>query len=304
MDNDHSGVRIHCGRLSLACFFVARSDSSKNSASDSSKKVAKAAKAGSTPSSSVGREQRSLGFPMAMAGVIVLGIALVAFAWDARDVDALSPSFDDHWHLPVGIYDCTSEGFLPNLDDPGLANSGIHTHGDGVIHLHPFSSSATGNNAQIEVFLEAVRVDIVDDERMTFSDRSALEEGVQCGGEDAILQIARFAPGASTPTEVITEDLLDFRFRQDQEGIVIALAPAGAEIPPPPSESVSQAAAASPNVLRTDGLDDLNSGLDGQGFDADGNLLDADGNVVLDEEGNPALNINDLQVGDDGDADE
>ncbi len=282
---------------------MARSDSSKNSASDSSKKVAKAAKAGSTPSSAVGREQRSLGFPMAMAAVIILGTALVAFAWNARDVEALSPSFDDHWHLPIGIYDCTTDGFLPNLEDPGLSNAGIHTHGDGVIHLHPFSSSATGNNAQLERFLDATRTDIVNDERMTFADRPALEEGVQCGGEDAILQIARFAPGASTPSEVITEDLRNFRFRQDQEGIVIALAPAGADIPPPPEASVNQAAAASPNILRTDGLGDLDSGITGEGFDADGNLLDGDGNIFLDEDGNP-VNINDvLANNDDADAD-
>jgi len=238
---------------------------------------------------------------MAFAGICVLGIALVAFAWNARDVEALSPSFDDHWHLAYGIYDCTSESFLADLEDPGLPNAGIHTHGDGVIHLHPFSSSATGNNAQLERFLEATRTEIEDDERMTFSDRPALESGVQCDGEDAILQVARFAPGETTPSEVVTEDLLNFRFRQDQEAIVIALAPAGADIPPPPQASIDQAAAASPNVLRTDGLEDLNSGLTGQGFDADGNLLDGDGNVVLDENGEPALNINDLQVEDGGD---
>lgn len=282
---------------------MARSDSSKNPASDSSKKVAKAARAGSTPSAAVGREKRSLGFPMALTGIIVAGIALVAFAWNARDVEAFSPSFDDHWHLSFGIYDCTIEDFLPDLADPGTANAGIHTHGDGVIHLHPFSSSATGNNAQLERFLEATRSDISNDERMTFRDFEALEEGVQCDGQDAILQVARFAPGATTPTEVITEDLLDFRFREDQEGVVIALAPAGADIPPPPQSSIDAASAASPNILRTDGLEQLNDDLTGQGFDENGNLLDGDGNLVLDDDGNP-INLNDLLANaDDADAD-
>jgi hypothetical protein len=242
---------------------------------------------------------------MAFAAIVIAGIALVAFAWNARDLEALSPSFDDHWHLGFGVYDCETEGFLPNLEDPGVANAGIHTHGDGVIHLHPFSSSATGNNAQLERFMEATRTDIINDEEMTFPNRAALSEGVQCGGEDAILQVARFAPGATEPTEVITEDLRNFRFRQDQEGIVIALAPEGSEIPPPPQAVTDQAAEASPSVLRTDGLTDLDSGLSGQGFDSDGNLLDADGNVVLNEDGEPALNINDLQIedGDDSDTD-
>lgn len=229
-----------------------------------------------------------------MAAVIVLGTALVAFAWDARDVGALSPTFQDHWHIPVGIYNCTTESFLDDLADPGLDPVGIHTHGDGVIHVHPFSSAATGRDAQLELFLDATRTEIINDERMTFSDQPALEEGVQCDGEDAILQVARFAPGETTPSEVITEDLNDFRFSQDQEGVVIALAPLGADIPPPPQASVDAAAESSPNVLQTDST--------GQGFDEDGNLLDADGNIVLDEDGNPALNINDLQL-DDSDTD-
>ena len=239
---------------------------------------------------------------MALAAIIIAGTALVAFAWNARDLEALSPSFDDHWHLGFGIYDCQTEEFLPNLEDPGVANAGIHTHGDGVIHLHPFSSSATGNNAQLERFMEATRTDIVNDEEMTFPNRAALSEGVQCGGEDAILQVARFPPGATEPSEVITENLGDFRFRQDQEGVVIALAPEGSEIPPPPQAVSDQAAEASPGVLRTDGLTDLDAGLSGEGFDSDGNLLDAEGNVVLNEDGEPALNINDLQIDPDADA--
>ncbi|MGI9604755.1 MAG: hypothetical protein ACR2P0_01320 [Acidimicrobiales bacterium] len=261
--------------------------------SDSSRKVAKAAKAGQSANAASGREQRDLGFPMAMAGVIIVGVLLVIFSWNARDVLALEPSFDDHWHLPYGIYDCQTDSFLPNLADPAVPNSGIHTHGDGVIHLHPRSSDATGNNAQLGVFLDAVRVEIEDDAILSFPDRAALDEnGAECGGEPAILQVARFDPGTSTPSEVVTENLLDFRFSADQERVTIAFAPAGAEILPPPQANIDQAAAASPFVLQTDGLEgleDLNNldGFDpaapnaGIGLDEDGNVVDIDGNVLI-----------------------
>ncbi len=269
---------------------MARSDSSKNPATDSSKKVAKAAKAGATPSANVGREQRSLGFPLAMAGVIVLGTALVAFAWGARDVEALQPSFNDHWHLPYGIYDCQEDSFLPPLTDPARPNSGIHTHGDGVIHLHPQSSTATGNNAQLERFLEAVDAEFDGDDALTFVDRDALrEEGTTCDGEDVVLQVARFAPGETEPSEVVTDNLGEFRFRSDQEGVVIALAPAGADIPPPPAASIETAQGASPNVLRTDGLQNLPGTLEQNsigGFNDDGVLVDGEGNPILDADGN------------------
>lgn len=266
---------------------MARSDSSKNNpASDSSKKVAKAAKAGQTKAKP-GREQRELGFPMALAAVVFAGVGLVAFSWSTRDVQALSPNFGDHWHVSYGIYDCQTEGFLPNLADPQTSNPGIHTHGNGVAHIHPRGSDATGRNAQLEVFLDATRTEIVDDATMSFPNREALfEEGTTCGGEDAILQVARFNPGSTVADEVFTENLNDVQFLADQEAIVIALAPVGFEIPPPPQANLDTARNASPSVLQTDGLDDLNNldlGTDGIGFDDDGNLVDSEGNIVIPE---------------------
>ncbi len=275
---------------------MAKNDSSDSKASDSAKKVSRAAKAGATPSSAAGREQRDLGFPMALAAIVIAGSALVFLAWNGRDVAAFQPTFDDHWHLPYGIYDCTTESFLPNLQDPQTVNAGIHTHSDGVIHVHPYSSTATGNNAQLVRFLEATRTEIENDETMTFSDREELAEGVECDGEPAILQIARFAPGATTPSEVITEDLVDFRFTGDLEGVVIALAPEGAEIPPPPAASVAEAEASSPNVFRTDGLQDLDgSNTGGIGFDDDGNLVGPDGELILGDDDEP-INRADLEA--------
>ncbi len=238
-----------------------------------------------------------------MVGIIIAGIALVAVSWNARDVEALTPTFDNHWHVAYGIYDCTTEDFLPNLVDPATTNAGIHTHSDGVIHIHPFSSSATGRNAELIRFLEATNTEIRDDAELTFRDREALtEEGTQCGGEDAILQVARFAPNGTEPSEVITENLNDFRFTRDQEMVVIALAPAGADIPAPPQANIDAAAAASPNILRTDGLNDL--GTSGAvGANEEGIILDQDGNPLLDDEGNP-INLNDLIAeADDADAD-
>lgn len=273
---------------------MARKDST-NEASDSSKKVARAARAGATSSSSSSGDQRSLGFPMALAGIIIAGTALVFFAWNGRDVAALQPTFGDHWHAPYGIYDCTIDDFQLPIQDPQTTNAGIHTHSDGVVHIHPFSSTATGNAATLGVFLEATEAQIEDDVALTFANRPELAEGVQCGGEDAVLQIALFPPGATEPTDFITEDLNDYRFTGDQDGFVLALAPLGADIPPPPADAIATAQAASPSVIRTDGLNDLtshdDSGLDGGagaiGFNDDGELVGPDGLQILDDAGNP-----------------
>lgn len=247
-------------------------ESKSSSQSESSKKVASAAKAGQGSAASVGKEQRDLGFPLALAAVIILGVALVVFARANRDTSALSPSFGDHWHTAYGIYDCTIDGFQPNLDDPQTPNSGIHTHGDGVMHIHPQGSDATGRNAQLIRFLDATRTEINDDTEMTFPDRPTLtEEGVSCDGQDVVLQIVRFPPGGDTPSEIVTENLTDFRFLEDGERVVIALAPFGADIPLPPQDALDAAGGASPDVLDTSTLT----------VDEDGNLVDADGNIVI-----------------------
>ena len=283
---------------------MARADDAKNKrASDSSRKVARAAKVGQS-AGSTGQERRELGFPMALAGVIIVGIALVAFSWNARDVSALTPGFDDHWHIAYGIYDCRTDSFLDDLADPQTPNSGIHTHGDGVVHLHPRSSDATGNNAQLKRFFEAVRVELSDDATLSFPDREALAEaGAECDGQPAVLQVARFDPGSDTVESVITEDLGDYRFQEDQERIVIALAPLGADIPPPPRDNIETAAQASPFVLQTDGLGDLDLGgsdTSGEvGIDEEGNLIDSEGNVLI-----PADELGSGEGGEDSGADD
>ncbi len=270
---------------------MARSDSPKDSGSDSSKKVAKAAKAGATPSSNVGRDKRPIGFQMMMLGIIVLGTALVAFSWQARDVEALSPSFNDHWHLPYGIYDCTIDGFQAPLVDPQLTHAGIHTHGRGVIHLHPFSSTATGNNATLDVFLSATTAQLDGDDALTFTDRPALAEGVQCNGEDAVLQVARFAPGTDSADEVFTEELSEVRLTADQAGIVIALAPVGFDIPRPPADATQVASDASPNIFDTFGIDGTEGAV---GFNDDGFLIDENEEVVLDPETGEPVTFQDI----------
>ena len=241
---------------------------------------------------------------MALAGIIIAGTALVFFAWNARDVEALQPTFGDHWHVAYGIYDCRIDGFQGPLQDPQTTNAGIHTHSDGVAHVHPFSSTATGGNANLGTFLEATRATIEDDVAMVFeadAGRPELSEvGTECNGEEVVLQIARFAPGETTASEVITENLNEFEFNADQEGMVIALAPAGFDIPPPPADAVATAAAASPSVIRTDGLEGLNTlpGTTGDnviGFDDDGNLVGPDGAPITGDDGEP-INRTDLEA--------
>jgi hypothetical protein len=114
----------------------------------SSKKVAKAARAGGSLRAT---RDRKWGFPMAIAGIVVAGASLVAFVrQDKVNEASVPPTLQDHWHAAYSVYLCDT--FAPPLSDIGEDVLGIHTHADGLIHIHPFSSNAAGENAQWQVF--------------------------------------------------------------------------------------------------------------------------------------------------------
>jgi hypothetical protein len=122
----------------------------------SQKKVARAATTGGGRTAGV---KRPMGWYSVMAVVVALGIFLVAFSRNqelsrGQAATKVAPRINqDHWHSAFSIYIC--DHFLPNI--PLFESSdGIHTHGDGVIHVHPFTPAASGNNATLGFFVKAV----------------------------------------------------------------------------------------------------------------------------------------------------
>ena len=204
----------------------------------SAKKVARAARVGASSGPS---DRRQLGFPAIVLVLVLLGVGLVVLARSTRDAQA-SPTLQDHWHNAYGVYNCTTDSFLPPFvseADP----DGIHSHQDSVIHIHPFTASVTGKEAKLSVFLAAMGATLTDSE-LDLPGSEVLAEGVRCDGQDAVLQVARFADplAGGSAVEIRTEDLDDIRFLGDRQGLVIALAPLGAEIPPPPDVALDSLA--------------------------------------------------------------
>ena len=54
-----------------------------------------------------------------------------------------------HWHAAFGVDACGKWLTAPMFE----ARSGIHSHGDGMIHIHPFIESAAGRHATVGTFL-------------------------------------------------------------------------------------------------------------------------------------------------------
>ena len=194
----------------------------------SSKKVARAA---STGGGRTARGAKPVIWYTVIVLVVLLGVGGIVFSRAERR-DELAAGADgsapvanvDHWHAAYGIYLCDS--FAPKITnerDP----KGIHTHADGIIHIHPFVRSAAGRNATLGVFADAVDMTLEDDELEVPGGKTYKSGDTKCGDEPGIVQV-------KVNDEVITEDLGGIRLNDD-DLVTIAFAPEGAEIPPPPS---------------------------------------------------------------------
>jgi len=101
------------------------------------------------------RRRGNSGFVVAIVGIFVLGVALIALAKSnsGSSSTAKGPGAKqgDHWHAAIGINLCgTWQANLPQYEPS--PNTGIHSHGDGFMHLHPFSAAGAGRNANVGLF--------------------------------------------------------------------------------------------------------------------------------------------------------
>lgn len=96
----------------------------------------------------------SYGFYAALAAISISGIALVAVSKAGVDTSDEFPRANiDHWHAALGVYVCDNwmepAGEFHNRADNANLQAGLHSHGDGLIHMHPYSGDESGDRATI-----------------------------------------------------------------------------------------------------------------------------------------------------------
>lgn len=193
----------------------------------SSKKVARAARAAGKPGTG-----RNWLWPAAVVALVALGISLVWVSRGTDEASAEAPTFGDHWHAAFGVYTC--DEFTEQVSDRNGDANGIHTHPDGLIHIHPTSSSATGDKATIGVFTDEVGLDL-DDDGFSLADGPSLKEGEdECDGEPGVVQLAVWDDLSDESPEIVTVDVADQKLAENAV-YTLAFAPEGADIPKPPS---------------------------------------------------------------------
>jgi hypothetical protein len=202
--------------------------------------------------------------------LVLLGIGLVLAARSTRE-ETVAPQIGDHWHSAFTIYDC-------GVPVPGFSNGsgpdGVHTHQDSVIHIEPANSSATGTDAQLGVFLDAMGASFTP-EQLESPEFAPIVASDGCDGEPSEIVAARwdiFAPGGPVMIgDVIRDGFHSIRFLENGQGITVARVPVG-EDPPPPSQasidgvsaSIGQVASTIPPAgdMAPGGHDDADDGAD------------------------------------------
>lgn len=191
----------------------------------SAKKVQRAAKVGGT--SKVGKD-RKWGFPLAIAGIVVAGLLLVFFVrQDQVSEKAVEPRLGkDHWHNAYAVYTCDS--FEPNFVDTQGDKYGIHTHEDGLMHIHPTSGNASGENATFGRFAEEIGIEFGDDS-FTLPNGDEYVTGEDCNGEEGQVKLLKWSAGAyEEDPEIFTTDFADARFTEDGAAFALVFAPEAA----------------------------------------------------------------------------
>ena len=267
-----------------------RKDRSKAAADiqrDASRAVRRAARTAEQSGAAKRFRRPRLGFPAIIAIIVILGSALVAFAATNRETAARPRQNEDHWHSPYAVWDCVNGGTADDpIFEPPFQSSrdeeGIHSHQDGVIHIHPFFDRTAGRNAQVRAFMremggtiteDAIEMPdgrifgveeertIVDEEGNPVLDEDGNEQTetapVECDGEPVIIQVARWHRSSQLDRDpvIYTEDLESVRFFADQEAFVFARAPEGADIPPPPEDRVTLGRGLSPQSVIDENLE-------------------------------------------------
>lgn len=215
--------------------------------SSSAKKVARvAARSGG---GSKANKQAAWLFPAAIVAIVALGIGIVVFARSknagigdndqkprARLTDS---SAYDHWHASFATSVCGKEQAAPQDVQEDIL--GIHTHGDGLAHIHPFSLRASGERATLGKFFDQVGL-VVTDDGFKGPDGKVYKAGeTTCGGKETELVLAHWkdatTAASNKPDKITRSGFRSVRFSENYGAYTLALVPKGSTDIAPPSSS-------------------------------------------------------------------
>ncbi len=121
--------------------------------------------------------------PVAFIIVVVFGILGLLFV--TRQATG-APRINDHWHANYRFFVCGER----QANAPTFEGVGVHTHGDGIVHMHPFSVQEEGSGARLNKWFEYGGGVLKDDEIRMIGSSKTYKNGDKCeDGREGVLQI-------------------------------------------------------------------------------------------------------------------
>jgi hypothetical protein len=176
-------------------------------------------------------------WPAVITVVVLLGVLLIVVSRGENQAGAterprLFQEFpEDHWHEAFGINICGT--YQPDL--PEAVNSGIHTHGDGLIHVEATNSAETGKHATLGKFVGDYGSGFrVSDTEIRLPGGKTYKNGDKCGDTPGRVAVYRWdSVNDETPT-IITSGIDNIRIANEKI-VTFSFNPDGANLEKPAS---------------------------------------------------------------------
>lgn len=118
-----------------------------------------------------------MGFSLVLTSIILVGVALIAVSKeDEGGASAIGPDIGEHWHAVVGLNICGA--WQPDIPAYESAK-GIHSHGDGFMHMHPTGSAGANENSTVGLYLEQADYEVTG-ESIKIPDQKIRKNGDKC----------------------------------------------------------------------------------------------------------------------------
>ena len=148
--------------------------------------------------------------------LMTAGVVLVLVAMTATSIAVRNPSHPwvgDHWHARYQISVCGA--ILPPLAG---THGSVHTHGGGLIHIHPVESAQAGANANLALFF-ATSGGKLADHSLTLPSGGTYGDGEQCSnGQPGHLAVTVNGNTLDRPSSYVMRngDEISIEFKADE----------------------------------------------------------------------------------------
>ncbi|HVV38077.1 MAG TPA: hypothetical protein VHC63_15835 [Acidimicrobiales bacterium] len=180
-----------------------------------------------------------VGWYSALFVVVVLGVLGVFMASKNLDDTKASASTvppvvnKDHWHTAYGFNLC-GKWAAPLKDGPQGDQTGIHTHEDGLVHIHPFVASVAGKNATFGKLFDDTGVTVTATSVNLKRAGEKFKNGDKCGKKPGELTTYVFKNLKDTKGTKFSGNPSDIRLK-DGMLITVSFNPKGFKVTQPPS---------------------------------------------------------------------